>query len=271
MKITLRKKDSVTSIILFLYNVTAEISGEKSMGAAQLINLTRYFGKTESAVRTCLSRMMAQHFLEIDDQSKDTRYRLSDAGFQSVQVWNRGLNRCLQRITERHQPWEGIWHFLSLREFNKSEYINQPVVDQLKEAGLREFSPGVWLAPYRPDQELIEEMMNKGIHAWEIQGTINPDSLSADWMEKLFNLSNLQRLYEVFLNEAAVAETNMADHKGLELLPTLFRLGWTYFDASIEDPWLPTAVLPDWVGDLAAQRMKELRPKLVAQISETIK
>lgn len=270
MKITLRKRDSVTSIILFLFNLMEEIRGSKNISIKKLLMLTRVFGKSESAVRTCLSRMLAQQFLEPVKEGCEIGYRLSASGRQSIEVWNRGLGRCFRRQALRHQDWAGDWHLISLRDFNKSEYANQPVVEQLKEAGLREFSMGLWVSPYMSDTALIQELEKSGTDVWHVVGRINPIEKGNDWMEQIFSLTQLSAQYTEFLKETDALVLAMNEkilrNDGLGMLPVLFNLGWSYFDIAIEDPFLPKAIHSEWIGDIAAKRMRDLRKRMLDQL-----
>lgn len=270
MKITLRKRDSVTSIILFLFNLTAELTGERTMAVTRILDLTRRFGKSEPAVRTCLSRMMTQNFLVQDKEGQETRYRLSNAGEQSILAWNRGFARCFQRMALRRQPWDGNWHLLSLREFHKSDYANQPLVDQLRETGRREFSPGVWISPYPPDEDLMKDIRRTGIKPWHMTGKIGGEGDSMDWVDAVFPLQPLRKQYEAFIGEAEGLEKQREKVSGLDALPLLFHLGWAYFDAAIEDPFLPESLLPEWEGDLAARLVRSLRPSMLDEIRKAV-
>ena len=268
MKITLRKKDSVTSIILFLFNLQAELSGKSTINLSQILEQTSYFGKTESAVRTCLSRMVAQKILLSSKEGSETNFCLSDAGLNTTKLWNRGMGRYFERMSKRHQTWDGQWHFISLREFNKSDYNNASVVEELRESGMREFSKGLWISPYPLTTNLAESLTSNDIRIWQISGLLLPDTEPEEWQETLFQLADTQSRYHAFLDFTDEVADALNSKKAIALLPELFHLGWLFFDIIVDDPVLPMQLLPIWEGDAASEKMRNLRGKIMEQLKQ---
>ncbi len=267
MKITLRKRDSVISAVLFVFNLYGEARNSHSIRLGSLLRMMQQFDKSEASIRTGLSRMTKSGILTSRKESGDTIYELTQEGMENLDQWNRGLARFFFRHAQRQKAWDGAWHLLSILGFNKSDYDNQDVVDELNECGLRELNGNIWATPYPIDETALALLNMRGFRYLEIHGSIQPSKDPGGLIEDAFNLSDVRQLYSAFFIKADEVSNSLSTLHGGAFLPVLFELGWDFYDAATSDPALPKALLPEWEGDKAAEKMKTIRPLLVREIT----
>lgn len=267
MKITLRKRDSVISAMLFVFNICGEYQNNYTIRLGSLLEMMQYFHKSEASIRTGLSRMAKSGILASRRESGETIYELTKEGIESLDQWNRGLARFFSRHALRQSGWDGTWHLLTIVGFNKSDYDNQDIVDELNECGLRELNNNVWATPYPIDEAVFALLDTRGFRYIKIMGGIQPNFNPDELLDNAFKLSDISHLYSAFLRKADEVQHDIDELRGGVLLPVLFELGWDFYDAATSDPALPKTLLPEWDGDSAAALMKTLRPLLVREIT----
>jgi DNA-binding transcriptional regulator PaaX len=267
MKITLRKKDSVISAVLFVFNIYREYKNSGAIRLGDLLDMMRFFDKSEASVRTGLSRMVKSGILASRREAGETTYELTRDGLGSIDLWNRGLSRFFYRHALRQKDWDGAWRFLTITGFNKSDYDNQFIVDELRECGLREINNNIWATPYPVDKDVFALLDERKFRYLKIEGSMQPNSGLDNLLNDVFDLNALKRDYTDFLHKSGETADRIAALHGGALLPVLFETGWGFYDTATSDPALPKALLPEWGGDKAAERMKTMRPLLLQEIT----
>lgn len=268
MKIILRKRDSVVSIVLFLFNIFGEHTGQNAIKLDHLIKSMSYFDKNETATRMGLSRMVKSGILVNEKESNDVYYRLTDDGIQNLNAWNLGVARFRNRYALRNKPWDGRWYLLALLK-NKGSYDeSMSFSNEILELGLRQLNRDLWISPYRFHEEIRSLLDNKQEYL-EITGEVISRNNKLDIIEGIFLINEVRTQYEEFL--ILTAETrkelvNLPDLGGN--LPLLFHLGWNFYDIAVNDPALPKDLLSDWIGDKAVSEMQELRNLLYKKTTE---
>jgi len=270
VKIVLRKKDSVTSIVLFLFNIYGEYTGQYSIGLNKLIRFMQQFEKNETSTRMGLSRMVKAGVLANQRSGNEVYYQLTDYGLENIRIWNDGMGRFFARLNKRHNAWDQKWYLAVLMNFHKSDKENQLIVDELMELGLREIEKNVWLCPYRVSGEMADLSVKNEFEYIELWGGNIFYNFTADQLLKdIFKIEpvrksylKLLRLIEEIKNESAGLNDNEGNH-----LPLLFKLGWNFYDTAVFDPVLPEELIADWEGDRVVIEFTELRRHLFDRVT----
>jgi len=270
MKIVLRKKDSVTSIVLFIFNIYGEYTGQYSIGLNQLIGFMHQFDKNETSTRMGLSRMVKAGILVNKRKGNEVIYQLTDYGLQNIRIWNEGIGRFFARFNKRHNAWDQKWYLAALMNFHKSDKENQLIVDELMEIGLREIEKNVWLCPYRKSDEIADLSLKTNFKYLELWGGNIECNFSQDRLLKdVFKIESVRKSYlkywsliEEVKNEITVLKDNDGYH-----LPLLFKLGWNFYDVIVSDPALPEELVTDWEGDRVVKEFTILRKCLYDRVT----
>ncbi len=273
IKITLRKWNSVTSIVLYIYNIYQQVMGEYEIELTNLLDYINLFGKTDSAARVSLSRMVKSGILINKKRNGNIYYILTQEGLSNINQWNNGIERFFKRFNIRHKEWDQEWTTLTMINFKKSKEKNQFILDNLWELGYREIDNNVWFSPYIFKDEIDSILTNNKVNYLVNRGTIE---INYDWnkfIESTYHINDLRKKYIQFINNIGdmrkdSEKQNMEDKK---LLPVLFKLGWNFYDIVTDDPALPLNILDNWVGDRSVIEMGDFREYLVKRVSNYFK
>lgn len=268
MRIILRKRDSVVSIVLFLFNIFGEHTGRKAIRLEHLIKSMSYFEKNETATRMGLSRMVKSGILVNEKEGNDVYYRLTGKGIQNLKKWNLGVARFRDRYALRKKPWDSNWYLLSLLKNKGSTEETLSISDELLALGLRQLNKDLWISPYRFYEE-IRSLLDNKLDYLEIAGKVVSNNKKLDITEDIFQINEIRTQYEKFLKLAADIRKELVQISDLGgHLPLLFHLGWNFYDIAVNDPALPEDLLSDWIGDKAVSEMQELRNLLYKKTAE---
>lgn len=270
MKITIRKKDSVTSAVLFIYNILSETRNESFMRLDNLLELIQFFGKSETSIRTSLSRMVASGILLSRKQGNQTYFDLSQTGARNIALWNKGLTRFFSRYSQKSRGWSGQWNVLSVADFNKSDYGNTEILDDLYECGLRELNNNVWATPYQIE-EVLGILRVAGFHYYSFSGSLSSDIDMTTLVNDAFYTAALKQKFSDFLQKAHHATNIIGTKSGEELLPLLFNIGWDFHDIVTADPVLPNELSDMREEDEAVEIMKKIRQAALEEIVQYLK
>ena len=267
MKITLRKRDSVTSAVLFIFNILGEYKSGYSIKLSNLMELLQYFDKSEASIRTGLSRMVSANILVNKRENNETIYKLSEIGLENIRLWNKGLGRFFKRYELRSKEWNQQWCFFTLLDFNKSEYENQFILEELKECGLREVNNNIWITPYNIDNDLIILLEQQKFNYLKFSGAFESNINMNILLRDTFQLNKTREKYIEFNDKVRKSSEKMKVADQGKLLPILFELGWDFHDIVTSDPALPKRLLKDWEGDKAVDEMNVVRSELYKKIT----
>ncbi|KJS83205.1 MAG: hypothetical protein JM58_13155 [Peptococcaceae bacterium BICA1-8] len=268
MKIILRKRDSVVSIVLFIYNIFREHSGSKSLRLNHLIEFMKYFDKSETAVRMGLSRSVKSGILINRKIGSEIYYDLTQLGIDNLKLWNQGVSRFFQRYALRNNgSWNNKWYLLALQNFSKSADESQVLRDELRELGMLEVIKDLWVSPYEMTN-FINELVTDKYDYLNFVGEFDLSDTNKI-VNTVFNIDVVRNEYLQFIAFAKGIEQNLTKVQSQgDYLPLLFELGWNFFDIATSDPTLPRDLLADWPGDEAVQLMGELRSFLYGNITK---
>lgn len=271
MKLILRKNDSATSLLLFIYNNYYSKTSKDSLKLSSLLNILKVFDKNETAIRMSLSRAVKSDFLTKSKEKGEVIYTLSHIGKQTIEFWNEGMMNLWKRFSLRYQPWDGQWYVINI-EFSDDRKQRMEIADKLQQLGFALINTNTWICPYYQKDE-INEVINKcnlktGII--EIVGDMNIRKDINEFLEEVYHFDALKEKYKEFIS---TYETKLLQIKEVcneerfinsgQALPLLHELGWQFFSIASDDVVLPKQLFPYWEGDEAASIMKEFRELLL--------
>jgi phenylacetic acid degradation operon negative regulatory protein len=207
-----------------------------------LIRLLEPVGIAEPAVRTAISRMAAQGWLEPTRVDAAPGYRASPRAIER-------LSEAAARIyRSAPEPWDGRWRLLFLeapRHRGERERLRQ----ELTYLGYGEHAAGVWLCPFaRPEaDEVVARAGGSARHAVAIE--LDPDPVGA------WDLSALAASYAAWPGVADRLVNDEPAHtdEDEKAFAARFRLVHEWRKFLFDDPGLPARLLPaDWPGVPAA-------------------
>ncbi|HEX3932898.1 MAG TPA: PaaX family transcriptional regulator C-terminal domain-containing protein [Nocardioides sp.] len=212
-----------------------------------LIRLLEPVGIAEPAVRTAISRMAAQGWLEPARVDDAPGYRASP----------RAIGRLTEAAARIYRsapaPWDGRWRMVFL-DAPRHRGDRERLREELTYLGYAEHAPGVWLCPFEhPD---VAEVIARagGSARYGVAVGLDPDPLSA-W--------DLARLATSYAAWPGVAGRLLAQEDGAltegegdpdeRAFAARFRLVHEWRKFLFDDPGLPAELLPaDWPGAGAA-------------------
>ncbi|HEX3223142.1 MAG TPA: PaaX family transcriptional regulator C-terminal domain-containing protein [Nocardioides sp.] len=219
-----------------------------------LIRLLEPVGIAEPAVRTAISRMVAQGWLEPTRVDAAPGYRATPRAIER-------LSEAAARIYRRHpEPWDGRWRLVFLdppRHRSGRERLRQ----ELTYLGYAEHAPGVWLCPFdRPEvDEVVTRAGGRARHAVAVE--LDPDPVGA------WDLSTLATAYAAWPAEAERLVRDGEPHGDSDeaAFASRFRLVHEWRKFLFADPGLPADLLPqDWPGvpamELFSREAERLKP-----------
>jgi phenylacetic acid degradation operon negative regulatory protein len=217
-------------------------------GAAPVAALVRLLAPLDiaaPAVRTAVSRMVRQGWLDPVGNSTGRGYALTDRAV-------RRLDEAAVRIY-RSQPadgWDGCWS-LAMIGHSPDRTTRERMQRALEFLGYRQLQPDTWAAP-RPAPELESVVRAEGLGVSHFHGSYDGDDHAL--VERLYRLRELADDYRSWLDEArqlvAPAGDSPEDEVAFAVRSRLLH-EWRKF--LFRDPGLPRPLLPaDWPGEQAA-------------------
>jgi len=231
------------SALFDLYGDHLRSRGNEAPVAA-IVRLLAPVGIAAPAVRTAVSRMVAQGWLEPVTVEGGRGYRASELA-------QRRLDEAADRIYRRHVPeWDGTWHLT----------VVAPPTDRSARARLRadltylgyaELADNVWVSPFERTE--LPSVLQRGGASARTGRLIDPDPDPVD----AWDLAALRAAYDDWL---ATAAQLVAEHTAQHAEPdeaafaARFHLVHEWRKFLFADPGLPEELLPeDWPGQDAAE------------------
>ncbi len=213
-------------------------------GRAQISAMVRLLdavGIASPAVRTAVSRMVAQGWLEPADVGGGRGYALTPQA-------HRRLSDAGARIYGRDRTWDGTWHLAVLDATPSGRSARSRLRADLEFLGYAQLAADTWVSPH-PSRELEDVVRRAGARVTTGQWR---DVSPAEAPLRAWDLSALAAAYDGWLAEFAdLAET--ATESDETAFSVRFRLVHEWRKFLFLDPGLPTEVLPeDWPGRAAA-------------------
>jgi phenylacetic acid degradation operon negative regulatory protein len=225
-----------------------------------LIRLLEPVGIAAPAVRTAISRMAAQGWLEPVRVDAAPGYRASRRAIER-------LSEAASRIYRSEpEPWDGRWRLVFV-ELPGHRGARSRLREELRYLGYAEHAPGVWVCPFdRPEvDEVVARAGGSARHGLAVD--LTPDPVGA------WDLSTLAASYAAW---PTLADELLQDDRADEeeaAYAARFRLVHEWRKFLFDDPGLPAELLPrDWPGVPAAElftseagRLKPASDRFVAR------
>ncbi len=211
---------------------------------AAIVRLLAPVGIAAPAVRTAISRMVMQGWLEPVGLDGGRGYRTTERA-------NRRLDEAGDRIYGRHHPdWDGAWH-LVLVDPPSMRSARARLRADLAFLGYAELSDNVWVSPFAR-AELDSVLERAGARARTARAVdVRPEPMEA------WDLDELRAGYDGWLSNAGSLVAEHLDGHGDEdeaAFAGRFHLVHEWRKFLFADPGLPEQLLPaDWPGRRAAE------------------
>lgn len=280
MRLILKKKDGLTSLLLFVYNNYLFTNSKASIKLSKLLEIMKAFGKNETATRMSLSRAMKAGLLINCVQNNEVIYELTLEGKSYIELWNEEANRFWKRYQYRESSFDNNWYYVSILSGQNSNESKVDFIDALRQYGFAQLNANTYVSPYHQHQE-VQELIEKydlsdGIV--ELYGEMKIHKDIDIFLNEIFTINNLNVQYQQFIDKykdklieiREVCKLKDFVDDGLAL-PLLSELGWDFFGIATLDAALPKQILQKWHGDEAVQIMKELRTILFEATCEYLK
>ncbi|MEU4292171.1 PaaX family transcriptional regulator C-terminal domain-containing protein [Kribbella sp. NPDC026596] len=250
------------SALFDLYGDHLRARGAQAPVAA-LVRLLAPLGVHPPAVRTAVSRMVRQGWLEpvrLDGQpgyalTSRARRRLDDAAARIYRTAPDGTPIGTgAEGSEGSGDWDRHWHLGILREVPNARRREQ-LASQLAFLGWAPLSDGAWVG-LRNDAEVDQILGVEGIAADRFRAPV--DSQAVEFARRVWRLDELGASYDAWLIEAKALvdaagddmTTDTTDEQAFAVRSQLVH-EWRKF--LFRDPGLPAELLPaDWAGTRAA-------------------
>lgn len=216
-----------------------------SAPVASLVTLMAPLGITAPAVRTAISRMVKQGWLQ--------PVRLAGAaGYSLTPRAEHRLDNAAARIyrTTSNDEWDGYWHLI-IPDRPNDRAARERLRSGLAYLGYAPLGDGTWLAA-RPSPELGALLQSEHITAEGFLARHQDDD--AALIRRAWDLGAVGRSYRRWLAEAEkLVESLPSAPADEEVFAVRSRLVHEWRKFLFTDPGLPRALLPtDWPGDEAA-------------------
>ena len=232
------------SALFDLYGDHLRSRGSQAPVAA-LVRLLAPLGITAPAVRTAVSRMARQGWLQPVRLPEGAGYELSPRA-------NRRMDETGERIYRLGDPsWDGRWHVVVVERVR-----DRGRRDRLRAAmrflGYAPVDETAWIAP-RPSRELEALLEAERVRAERFVASYDGDPRGL--VARAWDLDGVRAQYEQLI----IRYSGLRPLPGDPLLLTHIQLVNEWQRFPFLDPQLPEALLPNWIGHRAAVVFTQLR------------
>lgn len=273
MYLSIKKKDSVTSILLFIFNIFLVNQGITSAPLKKIFRMLEPFQKNETAIRMGLSRGVQNGLLVNEKQSNEVYYRITDEAVRGVKHWQETLAKFRAGIPIQLSEWDGEWNILFFESAGEKRGM-EGFAESLRQIGYGSLSNTFWISPYDLTgrvEELAQE--HKVEYFFQFRGELAGDRKPVEIANHTWPIISLAERYSMFkksMNEA-VNRLDMDSYNGGGGLPFLHFQGLELFKLIQDDPQLPLSILPpDWPGLQAAKAFLDIREQILPKAYEYI-
>ena len=275
MKIILKKEESSTSVLLFIFNIIYSRTQKESLHLSSILEIMEKFGKSESATRMALSRACKSNILSTHRVGKDVVYSINSKALSHINTWNLNARYLWQRLSMRKSDWNHNWHMvnISISDFDKRDLIDE----RIQQFAYVRVDAQTWVGPYQHLEE-IKSVLNELAEDTNLISITGALDSNLDIERHLMNKYRLAQLYPLYENFNQTYQTLLIDIEDDQTilsngnsLSILHKLGYAYFGIASNDPMLPQSILPNWPGDQAAELMQKLRTHIEAYAWDYLK
>ncbi|MDD4767904.1 MAG: PaaX family transcriptional regulator C-terminal domain-containing protein [Desulfotomaculaceae bacterium] len=274
MYLKMRRSESITSILLFVFNVFLTEKNVTELPLKKILKILEPFKKNETAVRMGLSRGVQNGLLVNDKKEHEVYYRLTDQAVQALRYWGDTMQTFQQRVALQREKWSGKWNIACF-----SAAVTDELAQSLRKLGYSVAAKHMWISPYDFSGKVSALAEEKGLadslylFLGELTGSRQPGEIALEiWPVE--ELNNKYKQYIAGLKNA-IGKLDTGSFQEGTALPFLHQYGLQIFEIMQDDPQLPLQLLPtDWSGIQAAELFmttrEQLLPKANAFITGTI-
>lgn len=261
------KKDSVTSIILFICNVFLVERDINSIPLKKIFKLLEPFDKSETSIRMGLSRGVQNGLFVNEKRGQEVYYRLTKEAMQSFDYWHKTLTRFQERVKIQYANWDGHWSIvlLLLPSRKKPLDVIECFAELLGQLGYAAFNKNQWVSPYDFSKEITEMAQEQALikDLVMFHGSLKnkePKEIASE----LWPVKKLALRYKKYVTDVKKSAGKLDLESPGDILTFLYLHGAELFEIIQDDPQLPLELLPhDWHGPAAAQIFREIRQQIL--------
>jgi phenylacetic acid degradation operon negative regulatory protein len=234
-----------------------------SIWIGSLIRLLGYFGLSQQAVRSTVSRMTRRELLRIDRVGARSYYSLTD---KSAKMIEEGAARIFH-FQEPRERWDGQWHLVTYSVPESEREARDRLRQELGWMGFGMLTNALWISPHDFGEEVERLTQALGVRSRVEIFTARHDGFAdqASIVGRCWNLPAINARYAAFVDKHRPSYEKHCRllEEGGDLAPSeyfvrRFNLIHEYRRFPYIDPELPAELLPlDWRGYEAATLFKE--------------
>ena len=273
MKLTIRKKDSVTSILLFIFNIFLLPKGRDSIRLNSVLKILEAFEKNETAIRMGLSRAVQNELVSKSKDKGEVSYQLTELGKSMIDKWWATINGYQAKLPLQKQPWDMVWHLTIFSFPNSKQSERNELTEFMQCLGYGILNKGVWISPYDYSKEIAQKIgslqINEYIHLLSAQ--IEKEQKKSLIESSVWEISSLRQRYEALIVKINAAQGIAEELTAAQTLPILHELGLEFMEVISEDPQLPLEILGNWPARDCVIKFMTLRERLIPRGEAFIK
>lgn len=160
--VTIKKKEAVTSVILFLFSSFLLPKGITRVSLKKIFELMEPFKKSETAIRMGLSRAVKAGILKNIREDEQVYYELTDIGKQSLEEWKHVKQTFWKKISMKKNSWNNYWCVVVL-DLSNIKRNKEDIIDYLKRFGFAKMSRDTYIHPYDFSKEIEYKINEYGL------------------------------------------------------------------------------------------------------------
>jgi phenylacetic acid degradation operon negative regulatory protein len=225
-----------------------------------LITLMQQLGFSSGAVRTALSRICQQGWLESTRDGKLSYYGLTERGRERME------EAALRIFRSRVGAWDGQWTVVtSVSSEGKREY-RERLHREMEWLGFGRLTTGTWISPNPIARDAIQHLRLQGIEGIEVFTARHIGTSSrSEIVSRCWDLPSIGRQYEQFIaawqprfNRCQLHVERGEPMSDSECFADKIWLVHQYRKFLFVDPALPSELLPrEWPGSTAWQLFRD--------------
>ncbi len=258
MYLQIKKTDSVTSILMFLFNVFLTPMGIKEITIKNILQMLKPFDKSETSIRMGLSRGVRNGVLTKVKRQGEVFYMITSSAEEYFSYWWETMQQFHARIPRQYNNWDKMWTLAHVRGDSIEE-----IIALLKKQGFGSLNRNLWISPYDITAQTIDGTGKLTEEMYLFRSKLTKPNCG-EMIRVIWNPEKINGSYEKYVNELEKAASDLDStsvNQG-QSLPVLHLFGIRLFGIIQEDAQLPMEILPkDWMGIEAAERFEKIRGK----------
>lgn len=234
-----------------------------SIWISSLIRLLTYFGLSQQAVRSTVSRMTRRGLLRVERIGSRSYYALTE---KSAKMIEEGAARIFHFHSPRDQ-WDGQWHLVTYSIPEEEREARDRLRQELEWLGFGMLTAALWISPHDYRREVEQLATALGVRSRVEIFTARHDGFADVHaiVARCWDLPKINAHYAAFIekykplyDEHRRLLSNGNDLEPSQYFVRRFNLIHEYRRFLLKDPELPAELLPpDWRGAEAATLFRQ--------------